>query len=136
MVTVRMIGVLVGCLLAADGLAQTIDRYRLQIYLAGGAQPVQTQEFPATAVVCGQTPPPTNASTVNPTKAVWTDPADATRVCLYTAQAGDPLLGLPVGSYEATLVAVNAAGASPESNRAPFSRLDAPSAPAGLRLVR
>ena len=84
----------------------------------------------------GQPAPAGDASTVNPTRLVWDDPDMAGMVCIYVAQAGDPLLTFPIGPYEATLVAINDIGPSMESNRAPFSRDAVLAAPTGFRILQ
>lgn len=127
---------LLAVLFPLSGFAQTVDSYQVKYFNAGAAQPLQQSDaFPATAAVCNQAPPtPTN--TINPTRLVWSDPANAGRVCIYTAPATSSLQSFPFGSYEGVLVAINATGSSPDSNRAPFSRLAAPSAPTGFSFTR
>lgn len=118
------------------GSAQTVDSYELRAYNVGAKVPVQTFAFPAANVTCNLAPTPTGGSTVNPTTAEWDDPGVAGRVCRFVQGAG-LLFAMPTpGSFEAVLVAVNQAGGSPESNRAPFSRLDLPDARMGFRVVR
>lgn len=116
--------------------AQTpVDSYQIKYYLAGATLPLQQSDtFAASATVCNQARPVAGA-TVNPTRAVWDDPANAGRVCIWTGTSG--VLGsLPIGSFEATLTALNAAGASAESTRTPFSRLTVPVAPTGFGVSR
>lgn len=132
-------------LLAAPSLAtaQTIDGYRLNIY-PGGAAPTATPtmffDFLSSAITCNLAPPapPAPGTPVNPTRAMWDDPNNTGRVCQWTDPGTGPLFAVPVGgNYEAAVQAFNAAGRGPESNRAPFSRLSAPTtAPTGLRLIR
>jgi hypothetical protein len=126
-------------LLAARVSAQppAIDSYTLRTYNVGAPQPLQTFNFLVAATVCNQTPPPPTSSTVNPTRAVWDDPANAGKVCIWTDAGGGPLFSAPTGaSYEATLTAVNQGGESPETPRAPFARLAPPGGRTGFRVVR
>ncbi len=119
--------------------AQTVEGYRLNVYPGTGATtPVTFIEYAISTVACNQAPTTNLPQTpVNPTKAQWDDPNNAGKVCVYTDPGGGPLLGLPpTGTFEASLQAYNAAGRSVESNRAPFTRLAAPSAVAGFRLIR
>jgi hypothetical protein len=128
--------------LPALASAQALDGYRLNIYNAGAAPtatPVQTFDFLMPAITCNITPPTaTPGVPVNPTRAIWDDPGNAGRVCQWVDPGTGPLFAVPVGSsYEAGIQAFNAAGRGPESNRAPFSRLAAPTvAPTGFRLIR
>jgi hypothetical protein len=116
--------------------AQTIDSYRLNYYNPGAAAPLQQSDaFPASGVACN-VEKPTVINTINPTTAVWDDPANAGKVCMFIIPTTGTLPSLPLGSYEATLVAINSAGASAESNRAPFSRLALPAARTGFLLRR
>lgn len=127
---------IVGSLIAAPVGAQTIDTYTLRTYAVGASSPLQTFAFVATSVVCNQTAP-TSTSTVNPNKAFWDDPANTGKVCIWTDTGSGPLFSAPVGgSYEASITASNAAGESPESGRAPFSRLGVPAGRTGLRVVK
>lgn len=133
---------LVIAMLAVPALtqAQGADGYRLSIYRVGAIAPVTFLEFAATATTCNLAPtqPPAGASAVNPTRAQWDDPVNAGRACQWVDPGNGPLMAVPVGeSYEATLLAYNTEGRSPESNRVPFTRLGPPmTAPAGLRLLR
>lgn len=123
---------------AATASAQTgaPTDYRALYYQPGATQPMQQSDsFAATAAQCNQAPL-VNPNTVNPTRFAWADLANAGRVCVAQVNQGGALFSLPVGPYEAVLVASNAAGASPESNRASFSRAAAPGAPQGFQLVR
>ena len=116
-----------------------IDGYRLNIYTGtGAAAPTTFLDFPIASIVCNQTPPAVTTPPVNPSRALWDDPANAGKVCEWIDSGTGPLAAVPLGSsYEATLQAYNAAGRGPESNRAPFSRLAPPTAaPTGLRLRR
>lgn len=121
---------------AVQAQAPTIDSYQVRFYAPGAQQPMQqTENFPVAAVVCNQAPP-VSPNTVNPTRYVWDDPAVAGRVCLHQEAQGGTLFALPVGSYEATIAAINTAGSSAESNRAPFSRQNVVAAPTGFKIVR
>jgi len=115
--------------------SQTPESYEARFYQLGATMPFQTHAFVATATSCQQAQP-SATTTINPTRFIWDDPSNPGSVCIYTGGSGI-LLAFPIGSYEATLVAINAAGASAESMpRAPFSRLASPSAPTGLRVIR
>lgn len=111
--------------------------YTTKFYNVGAPSPLQTETFVASTAVCNQAAP-TGVSTVNPTRLVWTDPdpTHISKVCIATEQASGLLFSLPLGSFEATLSAVNAVGVSGESNRAPFSRDAALPAPTAFSLVR
>lgn len=116
--------------------AQAITSYELHYYAVGAAVATATEGFSASSVVCNQAPP-TSTVTVNPTMVVWDDPALPGRVCRWDAPATALLQTAPIGAWEAALVAINSAGVSPESARAPFSRAAVPApAPTGLRVVR
>ena len=121
--------------LASVASAQSITDYSAKYYNVGAPAPVQTETFLAAAVSCNQVTP-TNTNTVNPTRMYWDDPANVGKVCIYTPAAGAPLLSLPVGSFEGTLTANNAAGPSAESARVPFSKLAVPPVLTGLRFTR
>lgn len=118
------------------GLAQS-DSYQLRYYAPGATAPLQSSDIWTTAeIVCNQVPP-TVTNSVNPTRVIWDDPANAGRVCIYTVPSvGKTLYSLPVGSYEGTLALTNAAGEGAESARAPFSRAAVPGVLTGVRLVR
>ena len=119
--------------------AQAITGYDVRIYNQGASAPLQG---PTTlAVVCNQTPPAAPPATVvNPTKIWFTDAANAGKACVYSESGSGVLSALPFGAanYEATVVAKNGAGASPESARSNlFSRPgSAPGAPTGLQIAR
>ena len=134
------LGWILGWLLVLSVVAwgQTIDSYQILYYAVGATAPLQTETFLAPAAVCNQAAP-TVTTTVNPTRLIWDDAALAGRVCIapISQTPTGPLFSLPIGaSYEGTLVAVNAAGNSGESNRAPFSRLAAAAARSGVRFSR
>lgn len=114
--------------LAGPALAQTADRWRLEI--TGAA----SSAYDFTTASCNQAPPAIG-STVNPNLIIWDDPSNAGRVCLHDTGVGTgPLFALPIGAYTATLRAGNAAGYSNPSNSASFTRLAPPTAaPTGLR---
>ena len=122
--------------------AQTVDGYRLNVYPAGAAPaatPTTFFDFLSSAVTCNLAPStPVPGLPVNPTRAQWDDPNNTGRMCQWTDPGTGPLFAIPIGgNFEAGLQAFNAAGRGPESNRAPFSRLAAPTtAPTGLRLIR
>jgi hypothetical protein len=122
--------------LAAPVLAQAPTSYTLKIYNAGAPSPVQTFVFQATATTCNTTPL-TGTSTVNPNKVVWDDVANPGKDCVWTDPGTGPLFSVPTpGTYEGTLAAVNGAGTSAESARAPFSRVALPVVPTGVGLIR
>lgn len=128
-----------GCiLLSTFAWAQApITDYLVKYYNPGATAPLQaTDPFSVAAVLCGQTAPASNVSSVNPTRIVWDDPSTAGRVCIYAPATGATLLSFPVGAYEGTLTAINAVGPGAESARVPFSRAVAADAPAGLRFIR
>lgn len=135
--------ILLGVLAAPSSAFAQIDGYRLNIYPQAtppATTPIQSFDFQIGAITCNLAPPAatTTGVPVNPSRAIWDDPANAGRVCQWTDPGTGPLFAVPFGgTYEAGLQAFNAAGRGPESNRAPFSRLAPPSnAPAGLRLIR
>lgn len=124
------------CLLfsAVTLTAQSVD-YNLRIYVAGAPAPIGPPNLlPGASVVCNQAAP---ASTVtrNPNKAVFDDPANAGRVCIYTDPGTGPLLATPTGfqNLEGTITMVSGGAETDESNRAPFLRT--PAAPRNVRLV-
>jgi hypothetical protein len=117
-------------------LAQApIDSYQVRYYAAGASAPQQVYTIPANAVVCNQAPS-SSTLTANPTRIEWDDPQASGRVCRYDEVPGGPLFALPVGNYEGTLVALNANGASPESNRAPFVVGVVAGAPTHFKIIR
>ena len=121
--------------LPAVSVAQTAETYHIRYYAVGASEPLQqTDSFPASAVLCNQAPP-ASTNSVNPVRAIWDDPQNPGQVCTYAVPSNGALPSLPLGTYEATLVAANAAG-SAESARAPFTRLGSPAAPQGLRFGR
>lgn len=132
------ISVVAVCLVLVCGsvvTAQTVDTYQLRYFAPGAAEPFQVGDaFPAAAALCNQADPGP-LSTINPTRVVWDDAAHPGRVCTYVVPSTGLLPALPVGNYEGTLLAVNAAG-SAESARSPFTRLAPPPVPSGLRFVR
>lgn len=135
MKTLLFIGLL---FIAGPASAQSITAYPLKVYNVGASSPLSTTDLLAANVVCNQTAP-TTTSPVNPMRAIWDDPDNAGKVCVWTDPGTGPLASLPFGAtvYEATLSATNAAGTSPESNRASFSRPGViPGARTGLRVVR
>jgi len=128
-------------LFASPAMAQSVTGYRLHIYPAGApttATPLTTFDFFTTAVTCNVAAPAADAPTINPSRVIWDDPANAGKVCQWNDPGNGPLFAVPIGAaYEGTLRAFNAAGVGPESARSPFSRLAPPAnAPAGVRLVR
>ena len=147
----RILLVLIALAVPSMAQAQTqtaaITSYVFRAYQQGATAPTQTETFLATAVQCGQAPPPVGTS-VNPTKIVWTDIAAPTLACIFTDPATGALHSVPTpGNYEGTLQAVSNDPncttapncASPESARATFSRATTPLppvAPTGVRIVR
>jgi hypothetical protein len=120
---------------AAALAQQQVDSYEIRYYNAGAAQPFQLFPLPAGSYACNQTPTISTLSS-NPNAAEWDDPNANGRVCHYQEIPGGPLLSFPIGNYEATLRAFNIAGASPESNRAPFVVGALPGAPTNFKIVR
>lgn len=114
--------------------AQGLTSYELRVYLLGATTPLSTTPFQSTDVTCNLVPPALG-STVNPTRILWDDPDNIGKSCQWTGGSG-LLVSLPASAYEATLVAINAAGPSGESNKAPFSRLNLAPVPQHLLLTR
>lgn len=119
--------------------AQALTGYQLRLYLAGGAAPLSTYDLQASAVTCGQPKTTVTGTATNPRVVAWDDPANPALDCRWTDPGTGPLLALPFSpttTYTAAIVAINAAGASPESARSnPFTRPGAtPAAPANLRV--
>lgn len=129
-------------LVPVAAMAQTMpDSYQLKYYAAGAAAPLQqTDAFLSGAANCNAEPPQVQPTelTVNPSVAVWDDPVNAGKVCIYAFPQNGALFSLPIGqTFQATMVGINSAGASAESARSnPFSRLGPPPAPTGLLFVR
>lgn len=109
--------------------------YTLRVYAQGAASPLTTLDVPIIGISCDQpdTPPPAETPT-NPKKWAWDDPDRVGRDCVYLD--GARFDALPDGDYDATIIAVNAAGASTEHPRVPFVRRrpQPPAAPMGLRI--
>ena len=136
---IRLVLALACCLLPSLASAQAITSYTLAI-TAPGSPPVliSTTVIQAIAVTCNQAPP-VGGSAINPTRAVFDDPANVGMVCIWTDPGSGPLSTLPFGatSYTATLIATDSAGDSPASVASPpFTHpgLVRP-APTGLRLI-
>ena len=123
-------------LMAGTASAQATG-YDLQIYVPGAPSPQSVSPLALTDIVCNLAPP-TGTSTVNPTRVLWDDPANVGKVCIWTPSvtAGSPLVLLPNGSYEGTVTVTDAAGTSPPSNRASFSKAPVPAARTGVKLYR
>lgn len=128
--------------LASFADAQALTGYQIRFYLeGGGAAPVSTFDFTAAQVQCGQAKSTAPSAVLNPTVVRWDDPADPARDCVWTDTGTGPLFAIPFSAtnvYRGRLVAVNAAGQSPESAPSnPFSRPGlAPAAPVNVRLIR
>lgn len=118
--------------LAVPAFAQAPD-YTLRIYATGATAPLSTATLQNASVSCNQAAPAATASTRNPNKIVWDDPANTGKVCVYTDAGSGPLLGTPTGfaNLEATVAMVSGGVENDESNRAPFSKT-----PAALKNVR
>lgn len=136
----RIVLTLACLLLPSLAQAQTITSWQLRIYNVGAPAPISAPtDLLAANVVCNQAPPPATASTVNPTRVVFDDPAVTGKVCQWTDAGTGPLASMPFGAltYEATVTAVNVAGSSPESVRASFTRPGLPpGVPTGLRFAK
>jgi hypothetical protein len=137
---IRLFGLVVGCALVASvASAQAPTSYQANYYNVGAPSPLQSETFAASSAICNQAPI-SGASSVNPSRVVLNDTANAGKICVIADPAGGMLVSLPIGAtgsnYEGTLVAINAVGASAESARAPFSRGAAPPAPTGVLFVR
>ena len=121
--------------IALPAQSQTPDAptsYELKVFAPGASAPQFTTPIPLTSVACNKTPAaPT--STTNPKRVFWADPVNAGKDCEYMLDSGGPIVALPSGGYEGTVNGVNAGGAGPESNRAPFSLARPPAAPTGVR---
>ena len=121
--------------------AQPVTGYTLAVYLRGGDAPTVTHAVPAAEVVCGQPRQTAPAVVANPRYVRWNDPSAPALDCVWDSGAtAGPLFALPFSptqEYDATLRAVNTAGASPESARSnPFSRPGvAPAVLSGLRVL-
>lgn len=118
--------------------AQTPTGYLLKVFVQGATSPLMTHTIPAANVQCGQAK--VTIPAVNPNAALWDDPADKAKDCVYVDTGTGPLLALPFGTvtYEATLAVVNVAGTSADSARSnPFQQPGQVSAIAtGLRVGR
>jgi hypothetical protein len=112
-----------------------ITGYEVRYYNVGAQAPFQTFPLPTGSYTCNLAPV-SSTITANPTTIVWDDPAVSGRFCAYKETTGGPLLSFPVGNYEASLVALNQFGASPESNRAPFVIGQGAATPTGVRIIR
>lgn len=122
--------------------AQPITLYRLTLYPQGGTSVVSTYDIPVGALVCNVLPPTVPPGIVaNPRMLDIPDPNNVGRVCEWTDPGtGGPFSRLPFSTtlvYEATMRAVNLAGAGPEGPRSnPFSRPGTPPAAPGAVRVR
>lgn len=94
--------------------------YTLKIFLLGAAAPISTTPLAPAAVVCNL-PPTSETSTINPSRAVWDDDANAGKQCQWQDVPGGPLLSLPLGGYSATLVRISPDG-SAETAKVEFTR--------------
>lgn len=117
--------------------AQSIDKWTLRLFNTGAASPLSTTDLLAANVVCNQVAPVTT-STVNPNKAIFDDPLNVGKVCIWTDPGTGPLFSVPFGgTFEGSLSATDITGASAESARSPFTRPGfVPAVPTGLRLIR
>jgi hypothetical protein len=118
--------------------AQAITGYDVKFYNQGAQASFQTTSV---AFTCNQTKPAAPSGTaLNPSTIAFNDPANAGKACLYTDPGTGVLGSLPFGAqaYEATVVAKNTAGSSPESARSNlFTRPGAvPPAPQGLQIAK
>lgn len=112
-----------------------ITSYNLRIYPAASTTVRSTTAVAAAAVTC-DLPQEAATSNVNPNRVYFDDPVRAGRRCFWEdASATGPIRGVPDGSYEGTLQAVNSAGPGPESARSPFSVMR-PVVPAELLGIR
>lgn len=118
--------------------------YTLRVYNQGAPVAIYgPKDVPIAQLVCGQPKPADPTSTVvNPSKFWLTDPADATKACVYMdpgTSAGVlfamPFLGTPL---EGTVTVTNTVGAtSPESARSNLFTHPgvSPTAPQGFRIA-
>lgn len=119
-------------LLAAPASAQGagITSFNLRQYLPGASAPVVAAfSIPVSAVQCNQVLP---TSPVH--QALWDDPDNPGKVCIYTDPGTGPLFAKVYGALEATLTNLAGTLEGPESNRASFLR--PPVAPTSLKVVR
>jgi hypothetical protein len=126
---------LVVVLIASQAVAQGIPTsYVFRVYARGASTASSTMTLQATQVPCNLAPAP--AVTENPTHWQWDDLATAGRSCRVDDSAR--FNALADGSYEVTIQAVNADGASEETPRVPFGRRrpTPPAVPTTPRLTR
>lgn len=132
------IAVLLACVvgLPRPVSGQSITSWTLRVYNQGAQLPLSTTTLLPISVMCNQAPPAAGPAT-NPSRVVWDDGANAGKVCIWTDPGTGPLFSVPFGgTYDGTLAAINSAGTSPESVRAPFTRPGSvPASPSGLRFL-
>ena len=121
--------------------AQLIETVVLSVYSESGGEPITTFDFPLTAADCGQPkqPAPTQPVIVDDSATlVWDDPANGALDCTWNDDGSGPIFATPLMpgiSYQVAMHYENSAGQSPQSNRAGFTRLGAPTvAPGNVRI--
>ena len=142
--------VVVAAWLTLSGIAsaQAITSWTLSTYTVTSIGPplvlsaapvVPPTVIPLASATCNQTPPATT-SNVNPTRADWTDPVNAGKICFWVDPGTGSIAGAPISStvtYASIITATNSAGTSPASTPALFTRPGvAPVAPTGLVLTQ
>lgn len=133
----RVLFCLVVLLVAASAHAQPITKWTLRVYNAGASTPLSAPaDLLAANVACNVDPATVVATSANPLRAAFDDPATAGKACVWTDPGTGPLQSTPFGgNFEATLTATNSAGTSAESARAPFTHPGvAPPVPTGVKL--
>lgn len=132
--------VVLASMMATSASAQPITKWTARVYNVGAAQPISgpVDMVLGAGVTCNVDPSTLAVAPTNPAKLAWNDVASPGKACVFVDPGNGILLSTPFGgSYEATLTASNAAGTSPESNRAPFQHPGAvPPAPTGLTAVK
>lgn len=133
-----VVAALLACAASAQSQTLPVTGYDLKVYAVGAPAPISTSPLTLSEITCNLAPTPAGASTVNPTSAEWDDTLNAGKVCRWvpTGIGSGPIVSLPNGSYEGTIVAKDEAGTSLDSNRAPFVKAPQPGVRTGLRFVR
>lgn len=134
---------ILGVLGASSVYAQTgaLTAITVQFYQNGAILPAQVQVIPLpSGATCNQpllgAPPPITYITTS-ARIHWSDPADATRICIAVQAPGGVLLSLPLGAnYTATAIFTNdfnnVSSVSNVSNSFTRGTPPLPSAPTGV----
>lgn len=113
-------------------IQEPIASYELRVYPEGSQTP-QAHPIQLSQVTCDRDLEP--ETLVNPTRIGWDDPDRVGRGCL--ADVKSFLWSLTPGRYDAELLTVSAAGASPSARTSVFTLTPVPPpAPTGLRPVQ